>query len=708
MRMGMFVLALAGLLSLGCGAEDKKSGDPDLNADTKLDLSSGDVPGDIADLKGDVPAAQTDLSGDVSPDLGKEVETVEEVVLPTCTPWQDPWGTEPLYKDASAQWKLGDEGLAVLGNWLTAVDLDGDDYPDLVVHTAGSNDRDDPSAGVYKRRVLMNRPGADGGRTFVDATVESKYGQIVVGADAGKLGRAAHFAVFADADNSGSADAFSGTYSDVNNATKIDDRSVVMLNDGAGLFSAAPVSELSPEKEWTTTSASWVDYNRDGFVDLWVGNFYAIWGYETGTQDRLYRNNGDGTFSDVTDPVGLTTKNTGFDQGTNHRPTYGVSACDVDGDGFTDLLQSSYGRQLNMLFRNYGGASFLNIAGSVNYDSDENMDYSDNNFYRCYCYNGGTCDPQPEQPMISCQNYSWGANDTKPYRNGGNTFTTLCADLDGDGDNDVYNAEIVHWHIGQSSDPSQILVNTPAQNEWGFEFVRPGRVATGLVREPTMVDWNEGDIYAAALDADNDGRMDLYQPSSDYPGTHGWLFKGIGGGVFANADGASTASGLALERVGGLAVGDFDRDGDLDMVLAYSTMRCDASCEFSKPVVRMFENQLNGRGHYVRIRLQGGGAGKANRSGIGAKVTVGSGELLLSQELGGGYGHFGQQNTLTLHFGLGNQCYLDRAEIRWPDATGSVTKWSGVLEADGEYLVDQTSGDWYRLVPGQEPQKVSW
>ena len=235
-----------------------------------------------------------------------------------------------------------------------------------------------------------------------------------------------------------------------------------------------PLAMSRPTQEWTTTSASWVDYDRDGWVDVWVGNFYAIWGYESGLQDRLYHNNGDGTFTDVTASLGLSTTNAGFDQGTNHRPSYGVTACDVDGDGYTDLLQSSYGRQLNMLWKNFGGKAFLNIAGLVHYDSDDNLDYSDNNFYRCYCYSGNTCDPQPEEPMISCDNYSWSVNDTKSWRLGGNTFSTLCADLDGDGDNDVYNAEIVHWHIGQSSDSSQILLNSPADNEYGFEFVRPG------------------------------------------------------------------------------------------------------------------------------------------------------------------------------------------------------------------------------------------
>jgi hypothetical protein len=85
-----------------------------------------------------------------------------------------------------------------------------------------------------------------------------------------------------------------------------------------------------------------------------------------------------------------------------------------------------------------------------------------------------------------------------------------------------------------------------------------------------------------------------------------------------------------------------------------------------------------------------------------------SGGKVWAQELGGGYGHFGVQNTLSLHFGLGGQCYLESAELRWPNAQGSVSTWSGVLPANSEYLVDEESGKWYRLEAGEEPVEVAW
>ena len=85
------------------------------------------------------------------------------------------------------------------------------------------------------------------------------------------------------------------------------------------------------------------------------------------------------------------------------------------------------------------------------------------------------------------------------------------------------------------------------------------------------------------MDADNDGIVDLYQPSSDYPETHGWFFRGTGGGVFADMDKGGTVSGLAEDRVGGLTVGDFDRDGDQDVIMAFSTMRCERQLQVHDP-----------------------------------------------------------------------------------------------------------------------------
>lgn len=691
MRHVIPILSLSLLFCFSVSCTPPSDSDPTDSAGDQVAEVSADlvVPGDS------VPEAVADASAiedltDLRPD---ETSTGDPNRPPDqCATLEDPWGEVALWMDRTDKWNLGVEGLDVLGNRLTSVDLDGDFYPDLIVHFAGSNDRDDPANGSFRRRVLLNRPAEDGGRQFVDFTLDSRYGQIP-GTD--QMGRAAHFSVFADVDNDGDLDAFSGTYSDRNNATKLPDRSMLLLNDGNGVFSAAPLSDLSPEEEWSTTSAAFLDFDLDGFMDIWEGNFYAVYGYLPGLQDRLYKGNGDGTFTDVTQVSGLSTSTSGYEAGTNHRPTYGVTSCDIDGDGDMDLLQSSYGRQLNMLWLNVGSGVFVNASAETAYAADDNLDYSDNQFYRCYCANegSGTCDPEPPAPAIECTPGYWSEADTLPYRNGGNTFSTLCADLDGDLDLDVFNAEIVHWHIGNSSDPSQILRNDKSDNQYRFQFTRPGREATGLVRERSGA-WNEGDIYVTAFDGDMDGVMDIFLPSSDYDGCHGWYFRGTGGGVFENIDDRAV-SGLNLERIGGVAVADFDRDGDLDVVVAYSTMRCDANCEFTRPIVRLFENRVNGRANGTTLTLRGKGApGGANRAAIGARVLVTAGGTTQVREISGGYGHFGIQNTTDLHFGLGANCVMDRIEVRWPNASHTVSVFENVpanyhlvLEEGAEYPV---------------------
>ena len=647
-------------LLLGCSGADGQS-----------DTMASDTAFDWSDT---IAAAELGAGPELTSELSRG-DLPEEAVVPPeqCNAWSFPWSNSPLYIERTSNYGLDEHGLDVLGNRLVAVDLDGDFYPELIVHKGGSHNRDDPAGGVFDRRILANRPGTPG-RTFEDITVESNYGVIPGTAD---LGRAAHLAVFADVDNDGDLDAFSGTFADKNSEVKVPDRSIILLNDGTGRFEPAPESDISPEEEWTTSSASFIDYDLDGIVDLWIGNWYYQYGYLNGLQDRLYRGNGDGTFTDVTLAAGLGTTDSGFDEETNHRPTFGVTVCDIDADGDSDLLTSSYGRQMNQLFLNLGDGTFQNVADAVGFASDNNTDYSDNQFYACYCHSfGGDCDPMPPQPAIQCQSNYWSAQDAKPWRNGGNTFSTACADLDNDLDLDLYNAEIVHWHIGQSSDPSQILLNEPADTAEGWALTRPGREATGLER-PRIGSWNEGDIYAAIFDADADGWPDIFQPSSDYPDTHGWLFRNLGDGTFEDAD-DQYASGLSLDRIGGAAIADFDRDGDLDSVVAFSTMRCDGQCEFDKPIVRMYLNSLNGRSNWSSMRLVGRGEGGANKAGIGARIVVTANGLSQVREIGGGYGHMGMQNSLEAHFGLGENCSIEKLEVHWPNADRTVSVFENI------------------------------
>jgi len=592
------------------------------------------------------------------------------------------------YTRKTSEWGLD----GVFGNHLQAIDLDHDGYPDLLVQNVnGRADLAKPSV-----RVFMNRPKTGGGRQFVDETAASGIGAIREGTKPGdgKM-RSMQLAVAADVDNDGDLDLFSGTYVD---PTKPEndtlDRNEILLNDGKGKFTLAPKSAVQsvPAELPPTSSAAFVDADRDGAIDVWVGFWYKAYGASAlGVQARLFKGKGDGTFTDATPGSGLETQNTGYDQGKNHRPAYGVTACDLDDDGAPELLLSAYGRQWNLLYKNAtapsGAPSFEEIGQASGYAGDALIDYSDNQFYACHCKLTGSC--TTPAPLLSCGTTdNWASVDSKPWRNNGNTFTTLCADLTGDGKPDLYSAEIKHWHIGNSSDPSELLVNDTTD---AIHFSRPGRKATGLEWKHLSTDWNEGGIMAAAADLDLDGREDIIVAASDYPENWSLVYRQKPDGTFEEV---GESIGLHHTCTVGLAIADFDRDGDLDVVVGSSTARDCAKTWTKGNEVHLYENGLNdgaSKHGFLQIALEGKGLGGANKTGIGARVKVVNGDKVMTKEVSGGYGHFGMQHDTALTFGLGPSCAPTGIEVRWPNGELTKARYTGV--GGGRKLVIKESGE---------------
>jgi hypothetical protein len=95
-------------------------------------------------------------------------------------------------------------------------------------------------------------------------------------------------------------------------------------------------------------------------------------------------------------------------------------------------------------------------------------------------------------------------------------------------------------------------------------------------------------------------------------------------------------------------------------------------------LLKVYKNEHGHKRNALRIRLDGKGAGAANRSAIGARVAVTVGGVTQVQEVSGGYGHFGLQHDTVLNFGLGDSCRADKVEIRWPDAQGTVQTLANV------------------------------
>ncbi len=601
-------------------------------------------------------------------------------------------GAKLAFTKKTGAWNLDKDHLDVHGNHLQALDLDDDGYPDLLVQ--GGPGRIDPKNPKSAGRVLMNRPKPGGGRHFVDETEASGFGAVRPTAPPadGKL-RSAQLVVASDVDGDGDLDLFTNAYyaDPLKKETDLGDRNEIMLNDGKGKFTLAPLSDVQKVPSDVlpnATSATFADVDHDGVPDLFVGFWYRSYGggYQ-GLQARLFKGVGDGTFKDGTAGSGLETQNGGFDAGLNHRPAYGVTSCDLDGDGFPELMVSAYGRQWNLLYKNNGGTSFQEIGQASGFAGDTNVDHSDNEFYRCYCANEGKgkCPAELPAPRTSCSTGLWSpAADPKPWRNNGNTFTTTCGDLNGDGKADLYSAEIKHWHIGDSSDHSELLVNDGPSGDTPIHFKRPGRPATGLDWKHVGSDWNEGGIMVAHADLDLDGLDDLIVGASDYPGNNAlvYLQKHDAPGTFSEV---SAAIGLNHPCAVGLAVADFDRDGDLDVVVGSSTARDCAKLYPNGNEVHFYENSLNDgaqKNGFVQVMLKGKGKGGANGTGIGARVRVvvddNGTPRVITKELTGGYGHFGMQHDTALTFGLGAACSPKAVEIRWPDQPGTVTRFTGV------------------------------
>lgn len=582
----------------------------------------------------------------------------------------------PAFDDQTDAWGLTD----VHATRMSVADLDGDAFPDMVLNEGSPFGRDDFEAGTRYHWVLMNRDDGAGGRTFVDESVPSGLLAPRDG-DAATAGRASALFVYADVDNDGNIDVFSGHFYDgSNDSTDTGDRSEIMLNNGDGTFSMASQIDLGGRTGYATAGASFVDVDADGNVDLWITGWYEVYGYLYSEQDRLFMGNGDGTFSDATEAAGLEMTRSGgtaaWIDGTSTRPAYGGTACDLDGDSLGDLLASNYARAWNQQWMNQGDGSFTDMAMSSGFSGDENLDYSDNMYYRCYCAVYG-CDPDPGASSLGdCDTYAayWSAGfDDTPSRLNGNTFSTACGDIDNDGDLDLMSAEISHWHIGYSSDPSELLLNDGTGT-----FSRPGNDADGLTRQWPSRSWNAGDLMVAMADLDADGWKDILLVTSDYPDDRMFLFHQVAPGQFEEV---AEDAGVAHEWPAGLAVADFDLDGDLDVVTGSSTARSGTPWETHE--VHFYGNQ-SGPGNTVRIALEGT---TANRLGTGARVEVVKGDLVQVQEVSGGYGHMGMHHDTDLTFGLADACNVDEITVTWPG--GAVDSWTDVR---ANYEVHLTQG----------------
>jgi len=380
---------------------------------------------------------------------------------------------------------------------------------------------------------------------------------------------------------------------------------------------------------------SWGDYDNDGDSDLYLAND----GF-----NRLFRNDG-GTFVDATtSPLG--------DPGES----YGVAWVDYDGDGFLDLSVANNGA--NRLFRNNGGgarADFSDVAAPPLDDPGDTRsmvwaDYDLDGDQDCYLVNRGSANRLLRNDEGVFVDVASGM-----LADASNGIGAAWADYDNDGDPDLYLSNLNAMnHLFRNDDGVFVDVAVGPVSDSG-----PG---TGVV-------W---------LDADNDGDLDLY------------LGRYASPNVFLRNDGPPdyvfTNSTIApVDNSGnlwGLAGGDWDGDGDVDLYLGNNG--------HSGGPNSLLENGWGALSHWLVIELEGV---ISNRSAIGARVRVVADGTAQSRQVAGSTGYL-SQDSRELEFGLGEVSVVDTLEIHWP---------SGLVERAVDVAADQrleiVEGGWTG-VPG--------
>jgi hypothetical protein len=510
--------------------------------------------------------------------------------------------------------------------------------------------------------------------------------------------------------------------------------------------------------ETTGSGVAFYDYDHDGWLDIFLVNGWRLEGFAKTNEPtcHLFKNNRDGTFTDVTMKAGLA------------RSGWGQGCCvgDYDNDGHDDLFVSYYGQ--NALFHNNGNGTFTDVTAKaglaqsktrwnsgcafLDYDRDGHLDL----FIANYIDLDLKTAPTPESAnctykgiIVACGPPGLPGGRNILYHNNGNgTFTDVSeksgmwntagnyglsvavADFDNDGWPDIYVANdstaatlYQNQKDGTFRDvaiESGAALSPDGKPQAGMgvsvgDYNRDGNLdiaKTNFAGDTDSLYANLGDgsfedrTYLAGLglntrylgwgvgffDMDNDGWLDLLVSNGHvYPEVNGsrseapyaepkYLYRNLRNGRFedVSAQGGPGITTPAPAR--GCAFGDYDNDGDLDIVV---------NCVNALPQLLRCDSQW--KRNWIKVRTVGV---KSNRTGIGARVKVvartqkdARQPLAQIDEVRSG-GSYYSQNDLRLHFGLDEATIVESIEVRWP--SGQVDSFTN-LAVNRLYVLEEGS-----------------
>ncbi|MGQ9582929.1 MAG: PKD domain-containing protein [Thermoplasmatota archaeon] len=487
-----------------------------------------------------------------------------------------------LFVNATAE-----AGLAgVSGSFFAWGDYDRDGHQDLLVDG--------------KRLFRSSGPPS---WTFAEVTARAGIG-----------GSGANTGCWADYDNDGLLDIYcpSGGWS--TDFSPLWD--ILWRNRGDGTFENATDAAGHVTDTFPSVAAGWADYDRDGFVDIYVAN-YENSSMTSYYPDVLWRNRGDGTFENATAAAGVW-------EGEEPRPGRGVSWCDFDNDGWADIYVCNYRLRANYLYRNNRDGTFTDVAEERGVEGEPTTRLG--------------------------QTYY------------GHSVGSAWSDIDNDGDFDLWVSNLAHKDLyrGPICDDSELYRSGGAGGGYIFESARAG---SGIPVK--RVGGGEDELFVGCAwgDYDCDGYEDLFIPQiyDDVPYAYSLLFHNNGNGTFTDV---TLEAGVRVWDTYGGCWCDYDEDGDLDLV----TGGKGEEAAGAPHETHLFKSTLNDAGGatWLEIDLEGT---RSNAAAIGARVLASAGGATQMREVQGGMGAHSMQNSMRLHFGFPRSPASADIKVIWPDGS---------------------------------------